>query len=87
MSSVYPSDVQQFVAQELAAGRYRSESDLVVDAVRKLRDEHENARQFKGQLKERIAGLNRGEGIRVENDKALSELLNQIDLEVDAENA
>jgi Arc/MetJ-type ribon-helix-helix transcriptional regulator len=87
MGSVYPTDVQQFLAQELAAGRYHSESELVVEAVRKLRDERENARQFRAQLQQRIAGLDRGEGIKVNDDQALAALLDQIDREVDAENA
>ena len=83
----YPTDVQQFVAQELAAGRYHSENELVVEAVRKLRDEQENSRQFRLQLRQRIAGLERGDAIRLNDDQALAAMLDQIDREVDAENA
>ena len=40
MTEVLPPDLQQFVKQELASGAYQSEEELMVEAVRLLRDSH-----------------------------------------------
>jgi Arc/MetJ-type ribon-helix-helix transcriptional regulator len=38
--SELPADLEAFVRQELAEGKYRSEAELIVDAVRLLRERH-----------------------------------------------
>jgi Arc/MetJ-type ribon-helix-helix transcriptional regulator len=38
MSEILPAGLQQFVQEELASGRYPTERELVVDAVRTLRE-------------------------------------------------
>ena len=85
MSTALPSDLQQFVAQELAAGHYASEEELVASAVRRLRDDEERVRQFKAELQGRIDALDRGEGIELNSDEEMEQFLDQIDAEVDAE--
>lgn len=84
MSASYPSDVQQFVDQKLAAGTYPSEQALVIDAVRHLRDEEEGARRFQAQFQDRIAALDLGEGIELDTDEDLAAYLAKIEAEVDA---
>jgi putative addiction module CopG family antidote len=85
MDTSLPPDVQQFVTQELAAGRYRSETELVINAVRRLRDDDDNLQRFKNQLREELAAIERGEGIVLNGDEELGAYLDQIDAEVDAE--
>jgi putative addiction module CopG family antidote len=84
MNTALPSDLEQFVKQELAAGHYLSESDLLIDAVRRLRDEEANLQRFKTQLQERVDCVERGEGIVVERD-AMRGFLDQIMSRVDQE--
>jgi putative addiction module CopG family antidote len=60
-SQSFPPDVGQFVDQQLAAGRYQSEAELVVDAVRVLRDLEAHQRQFCREVQEGIDQLERGE--------------------------
>ena len=36
-----PIDLEEFIQQELAQGTYRSEAELVADAVRLLREHHQ----------------------------------------------
>jgi Arc/MetJ-type ribon-helix-helix transcriptional regulator len=36
-----PVDLEEFIQQELAQGTYRSEAELVADAVRLLREHHQ----------------------------------------------
>jgi Arc/MetJ-type ribon-helix-helix transcriptional regulator len=85
VSASYPSDVQQFVEQKLAAGAYPSEQALVIDAVRHLRDQEEDARRFRAQLQDRIASLDRGEGVQLDADEDLAAYLANIEAEVDAQ--
>jgi Arc/MetJ-type ribon-helix-helix transcriptional regulator len=37
-----PVDLEEFIQQELAHGTYRSEAELVADAVRLLREHHQS---------------------------------------------
>jgi putative addiction module CopG family antidote len=85
MNISLPTDIQTFVAQELAIGRYASESELVADAVRRMRDDEATYQQFKAQIQERIKSLDRGEGIELHGDEALGEFFDQIDDEVNTE--
>lgn len=34
----FPADLQQFLHQEVASGKFRTEEDVVVEAVRRYRD-------------------------------------------------
>jgi Arc/MetJ-type ribon-helix-helix transcriptional regulator len=42
----FPPELEQFVSQQVAAGNYPSEQDLVVSAVRVLRDVQARQREF-----------------------------------------
>jgi Arc/MetJ-type ribon-helix-helix transcriptional regulator len=85
MSLDLPTDLQQFVAHELELGRYSSEAELSTDAVRRLRDDEVERERFKAQLQERIARIERGEGIVVEGNEALRNLLDDMMAKVDRE--
>jgi putative addiction module CopG family antidote len=85
MSIQLPDDLRQFVDEQLAAGRYDSETDLLTEAVRRLRDQREHFRQLKSQITEEISRIERGEGVVLNSTEELGEFLDAIDAEVDAE--
>jgi Arc/MetJ-type ribon-helix-helix transcriptional regulator len=85
MTETFPPDVQQFVRQEIAAGNFRSEQELVVQAVRSLRDSEENVKRFRLEVQEAVESLDRGEGIELEDDEALGAFFDEIEAEVHAE--
>ena len=71
MAYSFPPELQQLVHQELAAGGYSSEDELLLEAVRLLHQREEDLRNFKAQLQGRLDRLDRGEGIELESEIAL----------------
>jgi Arc/MetJ-type ribon-helix-helix transcriptional regulator len=43
LSQDFPADVQQFLLQEVASGKFLNEADVVVEAVRRYRDSDASA--------------------------------------------
>ncbi len=56
-----PPELGQFVQQQIASGKYRSEDELVVDAVRVLREVNARQQQFRADVQLGIDQLDRGE--------------------------
>jgi Arc/MetJ-type ribon-helix-helix transcriptional regulator len=44
--SELPADLEEFVQRELAEGKYRSEAELVADALRLLRERHQSREDY-----------------------------------------
>jgi putative addiction module CopG family antidote len=82
-----PPDVQQFLDDEVASGTYRNKEELVTEAVRLLRDGSRRFQEFRDELPARVARLKRGEGIELEDDRALEEFFDEIEAEAAAEPA
>ena len=62
MSMSLPQDLQQFVQQEIASGRYRSEEDLVCEGLRLLRERERRLQALREDIKPALEQLDRGEG-------------------------
>lgn len=77
-----PPDVQQFVHDEVARGSYRTPEELVIEAVRLLRDGSRRLEQFREQLQARVARLRQGQGIELEDDGALEKFFDAIEAEL-----
>ena len=75
MSQSLPEDVQQFVDRELASGRYHSADDLMVEGLRLLQREREEA---VAGINEGLAEMDRGEGIPL--DEAFDQLRRKHDI-------
>ena len=71
MSYCFPPELGQIVQQELAAGSYHSEDELLLEAVRLLHQREQDLREFKAQLRGRLDRLDREEGIEIEDEEAL----------------
>jgi len=69
MPEPFPKDLQQFVDNELASGRYDSTDDLVVAGLRLLQRDQQEAVEG---IKEGLAEMERGGGIPL--DEAFDEI-------------
>ena len=78
MSHPYPPELQQLLHEGLASGRYQSEEEMLLEAVRLLRQRDTDLDGFKQNLKTRLARLERGEGIELEDDRALRSFFDDI---------
>ena len=78
MSYPFPPELQQLLHEGLAAGNYQSEDEILLEALRLLRQRDTHQEQFKNNLKARIDRLDRGEGIQLEDDDALREFFDDI---------
>jgi len=85
MSEILPAEVQQFFQEELASGRYPSERELVVDAVRTLREARVREDRLRAEIQARLATLDSGKAIPLADDDALKQFLDEIEQEVDRE--
>ena len=61
ISQPLPPELGQFVEQQLALGKYQSEQELVVDAVRVLRDVKIQQQQFHDDVRLGIDQLKSGQ--------------------------
>ncbi len=57
----FPPELERFVEEQVAAGNYQSEQDLVVSAVRVLRDVESRQNQFREDVRVGIEQLERGD--------------------------
>ena len=57
-----PRELEPFIRSELSTGRYRSKDELVVDAVRTLRELKRRHRQLRDDIRHAIDQLDRGHG-------------------------
>jgi putative addiction module CopG family antidote len=62
-----PPDLDQFVADQVATGRYQSPEDLMVDAVRVLRQLDAQQKAFHNEVREGMGQLARGEYTEYDN--------------------
>ena len=76
MPQSLPPELQQFVDQELASGRYQTREDVICDALRLLRERklHELRKEIDAGLQQ----LDRGEGIEIEDERSLQAFFDEI---------
>ncbi|MGW8255855.1 MAG: ribbon-helix-helix domain-containing protein [Thermoguttaceae bacterium] len=72
MKDILPSDITKFIEDEVASGHYSSEQEVVQEAVRFFRESRERLRQIKDEIKERIVGMDAGQGTEIQNDAELA---------------
>jgi antitoxin ParD1/3/4 len=74
-----PPDLEQFVFDQLAKGKYQSATDVVCDAVRLLRDRDERLEALRVEIDRGIAQLDAGEFIELDSDAALQAFFDDIE--------
>jgi len=81
MSYAFPGELQQIVQSELAKGVYASEDELLLVALKALREHEQVFQQFRAEVQSRIESLERGEGIELEDEQSLREFADEIKAE------
>lgn len=61
MRNGLPADLEQFMEQELAAGKYASREELVAEAVRLLRERERRIKELREEILPALERLDRGE--------------------------
>jgi antitoxin ParD1/3/4 len=69
MSDTIPSDLEQFVQQQVATGQYHSQDEVVVAGLRILREVKSRQAAFREQIQAGVDQLDRGEGIELSRDE------------------
>lgn len=69
MSNAIPSDLEQFVQQQVATGEYHSQDEVVVAGLQVLREVKLRQAEFRQQVQTGIDQLDRGEGIELSHDE------------------
>jgi antitoxin ParD1/3/4 len=69
MPDAIPSDLEQFVNEQVAAGEYRSQDEVVVAGLQILREVKRRQAAFREQVQVGIDQLDRGEGIELSQDE------------------
>jgi len=62
MLDSYPPELQQFVARELASGKYPSEEDVVCAGLRLLQEREARLQALREDIRPALEQLDRGEG-------------------------
>ncbi len=76
MSQSLPPELQQFVEQELASGRYQTREDVICEALRLLRER--KLHELRKELDAGLQQLKRGEGIEIEDERSLQAFFDDI---------
>ena len=69
MASVIPSDLAQFVQQQLASGEYQSEAEVVTAGLQVLRELKRRQAEFRQDVQAGVEQLGRGEVIKLTPDE------------------
>jgi antitoxin ParD1/3/4 len=80
-----PPEIEQYVHQAVANGRYPNEQEVVVDAIRLLQDSDLRYQQLRTEIREALASVDRGEGIEIDIDEELTAFFDEIEADVEAQ--
>jgi putative addiction module CopG family antidote len=72
-----PSDLAQFVEQELAAGKYQTEADLVCEAVRLLCEREKRLSDLRSEILPALAKLDQG-NYTAYDEQGLREMIDDV---------
>lgn len=78
MSSELASDLKDYVRQAVASGAYRSEEELLSEALRLHRERHRRLEALQADIDIGAAQLNRGESIEIPDEAAHRALFEDI---------
>ncbi len=67
----FPPDLQQFVDDQIALGKYSSAEDVVCDAVRRLRDREVKLVALRQEIDKGLAQLDSGESFDLESENEI----------------
>lgn len=68
MTVEIPPDLQQFVTQIIDAGSYKSEAEVVGQALRLLQERQRRIEELRREIQPALDRLDRGEGIELDDE-------------------
>ena len=71
MTVEIPPDLQQFVHQVVDAGSYKSEAEVVGQALRLLQERQRRIEELRREIQPALDQLDRGEGIEIKDEEEL----------------
>ena len=74
-----PPDLEQFVLDQLATGKYQSSSDVLCDAVRLLRERELRRKELRNEIDRGIAQLDADEFVALDSEAALQAFFDDIE--------
>jgi antitoxin ParD1/3/4 len=74
-----PPDLEKFVHDQLASGKYQSSADVLTDAVRLLRDRELRREELRTEIDRGIRQLEAGECVDLDSDAALEAFFDDAD--------
>lgn len=78
ISKSLPPDLDKFVRDEVASGRFQSADDVVREGLRLLRERMQRADALRRDLDEGLEQLERGEGIEISDERAEERFFEEI---------
>jgi antitoxin ParD1/3/4 len=69
MTVEIPPDLQQFVDQVVSTGGYKSEAEVVGEALKLLQQRQQRIEELRREIQPALDGLDRGEGIELDEDE------------------
>ena len=79
LSISIPSELQPFIEQELATGRFRDESELVTAALELYREMNRRHSELRGQVQRSLDQADRGETVPLDMDAIKGTLRDELD--------
>jgi putative addiction module CopG family antidote len=77
-----PSDIQHFIQAQVSTGKYSSETDVVVHAVKLLREREEDYHRLRTEIQRRLKSLDEGNYIELNGDEELAQFFEELKQEV-----
>jgi putative addiction module CopG family antidote len=80
-----PSDIESYLGEMVAGGKYGSQEEAIVGALRRLRQNDLLYQQLRREVKDALDSVDRGEGIELNGDEELAGFFDDLEAEVQAE--
>jgi len=74
-----PPDLEQFVHDQLATGKYQSATDVLCDGVRLLRDREVRLESLRNEIDRGITQLDRGEFVELDLEAAMQDFFDDVE--------
>jgi len=64
-----PSDLEQFISDEVSRGGFESREEVIAEAVRQMHEKQQAEKDLQAEVQRGIDSLNRGEGTVIRNEE------------------
>lgn len=78
MTVEIPPEYQNIVSRAIGSGNYKSESEVVGDALRLLEQRRQSIEELRREIQPALDRLDRGEGIELHNEEELESFFEDI---------